>query len=101
MIRALFLCGVLSVGSAWGQTLSPSSPEECRAVHGAWQPDTATCAFVVPPTHFDIVANTYVAIDPRISAQLNRIEAMLRAICENTRHSNGLVLPDCPKETKP
>lgn len=98
MIRALLLCGVLSVESAWGQTSrsdqynlaqSPMTEERCHTQRGEWVPHVrqggfGACAF----------GDNSVALLER----LDRIEATLRALCENTGFGSK---PDCPKETKP
>lgn len=126
MIRALLLCGVLSVGSAWGQgSLPPCEPdgqggykmsiggacvipsaEQYNLVQsprtGAVPQSGGDCLGVLVRTKTPGVWRCVQAeADPETRAALSRIESMLRAICENTRHSNGLALPDCPKETKP
>lgn len=91
MIRALLLCGVLSVGSAWGQTtLVPEATDQekkdCYDRGGN---------FLGP--HMCGYQTRMPA--PAFQAQMDRIEAMLRAICAIQVNDWGQ--PVCPKETKP
>lgn len=60
-----------------------------------------TGPYVMQPTLTAPVDQAYMRIDPTIKPQLDRIEKMLRAICEHSRHANGMLLNDDCKEPIP
>lgn len=99
MIRTLFLCGVLSVGSAWGQSTTgalsaPYDATRCQLEGGHWTVPSGPCAWLALPALGTPQSGKLQTYDVR--AQLDRIEAMLRAICEHWFYASGK--PDCPKD---
>jgi hypothetical protein len=89
LLLSLALCGINAVlrsSPAMAQDGgTPMTEEECHLQRGEWVPHTRVGGFPA------------CAFGSQIE-QLDRIEAMLRAICDNQHHIDGTA--DCPEETK-